>query len=218
MRRFSLRILAVCVGLSFLMTGPAQAYDAGDWLVRVGVTTVDPKSDNLDVSGVGTLEVDSGTSLTITGTYFFTPNWGLELLAAIPFNHDIELKGVGKIAETDHLPPTLSLQYHFTPDAVFQPYVGLGLNYTLFMSEDLEASVPPLLGATSGDLDLDGSFGLAAQLGADVSLNEKWVVNFEVRWIDIDTDATLTLDGVGGDLGTVEIDPWTYGINIGYKF
>lgn len=218
MKGSSLRILAVCVGTSLLIAGPAQAYEAGDWLIRVGVTSVDPKSDNLDVPDVGMLEVDSGTTLTFNGTYFFTPNWGLEILAAAPFNHDINLQGVGKIAETDHLPPTVSVQYHFAPNATFQPYVGLGLNYTLFFSEDLEAAVPPLLGAETGDLDLDGSFGLAAQVGADFMLNEKWVLNIDVRWIDIDTDATLTLDGVGVDLGSVEIDPWVYGINIGYKF
>lgn len=218
MRHCLLRFLALAFGLSFCVAGPAQAYEAGDWLVRVGITSVDPKSDNLDVAGVGTLEVDSGTTLTFTGTYFFTPNWGLELLAAAPFNHDINLAGVGKIAETDHLPPTLSIQYHFIPDGTFQPYVGAGLNATIFFSEDLESGVPALLGATTGDLSLDTSIGLAAQIGADFMLNEKWVLNVDVRWIDIDTEAELTLDGVGVELGDVEIDPWVYGINLGYRF
>lgn len=235
MRRTSLRILGVCAGLSLLVAGPAQAYEAGDWLVRVGVTSVDPKSDNLEtaVPGTGgpvpvTIEVDSGTTLTFNGTYFFSPQWGLEILAAAPFNHDIEIAGIGKIAETDHLPPTVSFQYHFLPDAAFRPYVGVGLNATLFFSTDIDQrlidTVEALNGLapgtiTGGDLDLDTSFGLAAQVGADWALNENWVLNVDVRWIDIDTDAELTLEGVGTlDLGTVEIDPWVYGINIGYKF
>ena len=233
MRGLATRTLAVFVGLSFCFAIPAQAYDAGDWVFRVGVTTVDPKSDNLDTAVPGgegtvpvTIDVDSGTTLTFNGTYFFTPNWGLEVLAALPFNHDINIQGIGKIAETDHLPPTVSLQYHFLPDSAFQPYVGLGLNYTLFFSEDVNQTLidtvealNPGLEVTGADLDLDGSFGLAAQVGADYMLNENWVLNFDVRWIDIDTDAELTVDPVGTlDLGTVEIDPWVYGINIGYKF
>jgi len=233
MRGLATRILAVFVGLSFCFAVPAQAYEAGDWVFRVGVTTVDPKSDNLDTAVPGgegpvpiTIDVDSGTTLTFNGTYFFSPNWGLEVLAALPFNHDINIQGIGKIAETDHLPPTVSLQYHFLPDSAFQPYVGLGLNYTLFFSEDVNQTLidtvealNPGLEVTGADLDLDGSFGLAAQVGADYMLNENWVLNFDVRWIDIDTDAELTVDPVGTlDLGTVEIDPWVYGINIGYKF
>lgn len=217
MRDFTLRFLAPAIGLLFCLAGPAQAYEAGDWLVRVGVSTVDPKSDNLDVDG-DQLEVDSGTTLTFNGTYFFTENWGLELLAAAPFNHDIELAGVGKIAETDHLPPTLSIQYHFIPDGTFQPYVGAGLNATIFFSEDVEQILVDALGATSVDLELDSSFGLAAQIGADFALSDKWVLNVEARWIDIDTDATLTVDGAEVDLGEVEIDPWVYGVNIGYRF
>jgi len=233
MRGFSFRILSVFVGLSFCLALPAQAHEAGDWLFRVGVTSVDPKSDNLDtaVPSEGgttpvTLEVDSGTTLTFNGTYFFSPNWGLEVLAALPFNHDIEISGIGKIAETDHLPPTVSFQYHFAPNAAFQPYVGLGLNMTIFFSEDVDQALidtvealNPGLEVTGADLDLDTSFGLAAQVGADYVLNENWTINFDVRWINIETDAELTVDPVGTlDLGTVEIDPWVYGINVGYKF
>ena len=210
MRGFTFKILSVFVGLSFCLAVPAQAYEAGDWLFRVGVTSVDPKSDNLDLDPAAAgsmIEVDSGTTLTFNGTYFFSPNWGLEVLAALPFNHDIELDGT-KVGETDHLPPTVSIQYHFAPDAAFQPYVGAGLNATIFFSED---TAGPLAGA---DLDLDTSFGLAAQVGADFMLNEKWLLNIDVRWIDIDTEAKLD----GATLGDVEIDPWVYGINVGYKF
>ncbi len=233
MRGTSFGILSAAVGLSFCLAVPAQAHEAGDWLFRVGVSTVDPKSDNLDtaVPSEGgttpvTIEVDSGTTLTFNGTYFFSPNWGLEVLAAAPFNHDIEIAGIGKIGETDHLPPTFSLQYHFLPDGAFQPYVGLGLNATIFFSEDVDQALidtvealNPGLEVTGADLDLDTSFGIAAQVGADYILNENWTINFDVRWINIETDAELTVDPVGTlDLGTVEIDPWVYGINVGYKF
>lgn len=68
--------------------------------------------------------------MTFNGTYLFAAHWGVELLAALPFEHNINLNGGGAVAETKHLPPTLSLQYHFNPDDSWRPYMGAGLNYT----------------------------------------------------------------------------------------
>ena len=45
-------------------------------------------------------------------------------------------------------------------------------------------------------------------------INDNWLVNFDVRWIDIETDAKLN----GSALATVEIDPWVVSINAGYRF
>lgn len=196
-------LLIVAAGGLAFAAQPGLAHDAGDKLFRVGVTTVDPKSNNNP-----TVDVDSGTTLTFNGTWFYSENWGIELLAALPFSHDIELKDGTKVGETDHLPPTLSLQYHFIPDGKFQPYVGAGVNMTLFFDEDLSG---PLAGS---DLDLDTSFGLAAQVGVDIELNDKWLLNFDVRWIDISTEAEVD----GTSIGDVDIEPLVYGINIGYRF
>lgn len=183
---------------------PSQAYEAGDWLFRAGAGSIDPKSDNGDV-----VSVESGTTLVFNGTYFFTENWALEVLASAPFSHDIELEDGGtKVGETKHLPPTVSVQYHFLPDGDFHPYVGAGLNYTLFFDEDTSGPLE------ASDLDLDNSLGLAAQVGADYDINEKWFVNFDVRWMDIDTDAEL--DGV--EVETVEIDPLVYSLTVGWRF
>ena len=121
-----------------------------------------------------------------------------------------------KIAETDHLPPTFSMQYHFLPDSTFQPYVGAGVNYTTFFSTDVEQVLTDLTGVT--DIDLDDSFGLALQLGADWNFGNRWLLNFDLRWIDIESDLDATIAGVTGELGTVKIDPWVYSINIGYSF
>lgn len=185
------------------VTPAAQAQDAGDWIWRAGVHSVQPKSDNHPI-----VNVDDATMLTFNATYMLAPNWGVELLAALPFSHDINLNGGGKVAETKHLPPTLSLQYHFNPAGSIRPYVGAGLNYTLFFSEDTT-------GALAGtDLSLDPSFGLAAQVGVDIAVNDAWFVNLDARWLDIDSDAELN----GGDLGTVEIDPYAFGLSVGRRF
>ena len=188
--------------LQFGIQGVCHA-DQGDWLVRVGGTTVDPKSNNHSV-----VSVDSGTMLTFNGTYMVRPQWGIELLAALPFEHDIDLVGGGKVAKTKHLPPTLSLQYHFAPDAKVSPYLGAGLNLTLFFDESTT-------GALEGSsLSLGTSVGVAFQGGMDITLNEKWFLNVDVRYMEIDTKAKLD----GASLGKVHIDPWVYGINLGYRF
>jgi outer membrane protein len=109
------------------------------------------------------------------------------------------------------LPPTFSIQYHFAPDAKFQPYFGVGLNWTTFFNTDLE---PVLSGFT---LDLDDSFGVAVELGGDLQLAENWVLQFDLRWISIESDATLS-DGVDSETFTVDINPLVYALNVGYKF
>lgn len=211
----SSKYLLAAGALLALVASPAMAYEAGTWVLRAGVGVVAPDSDNLVLDPATIVEVDDGTSLTLMGTYMFTPNWAFDVLAAWPFNHDIML-GDTKIAETDHLPPTFSMQYHFLPDSTFQPYVGAGLNYTTFFSTDVTQDLTDLTGIT--DIDLDDSFGLALQLGADWSFGNRWLVNFDLRWIDIESDLTAS-DGVtSAELGTVKIDPFVYSINIGYTF
>jgi len=187
-----------------IFSSTANAYEKGDWLLRVGVGNVDPKSNNGEVASV-----DSGTALVFNGTYFFTPNVGFEVLAASPFSHDIKLAADGtKVGEVKHLPPTFSLQYHFDTGGAFKPYVGAGLNYTLFFDEK---TTGPLSGLS---LKLDDSVGFAAQLGADFDLSDRMFVNFDVRWIDINTDAELE----GAPLEEVEIDPLVYSLTLGWSF
>ena len=189
--------------LSIGFTTTATAFEPGDWLVRAGASYVNPASDNSEI-----VSVESNTSLTINFTYMMTDIWALELLAAVPFKHDIELLDGTKVGSTKHLPPTLSLQYHFRPTEQFQPYLGIGLNYTNFFSEK---TTGPLEGV---DLNLGDSWGLAGQAGFDILFNDNWFFNLDVRYIDIDTKASL--DGVS--IGKVEIDPWVFGGHIGFRF
>ena len=168
----------------------------------------DPKSDNgtLTATPLGNLKMDIGSNArpTITGEYFLKDNLGVEILAALPFQHDINVVGVGKVGSTKHLPPTVSLQYHFGQGKV-RPFVGLGLNYTTFFSTKTE-------GAIDGtNLDLSNSWGLAGHIGVDFQVSEKGAIRIDYRKIDIDTDVKLN----GAKLGTkntVNIDPSVYGI------
>ena len=180
----------------------AAAQSAGDWTIGIGVHQVDPKSDNgVLANGTLPLSINSDAKPSLTFEYFVRENLGAEVLAAWPFQHDISVKGVGRVGSTKHLPPTVSLQYHFNPDGRIRPYAGLGVNYTFLFGEKPEA------------LSVENSFGPAAQLGDDIGIGERWFVNLSARYIDIDGDARLGATG----LGTVEVDPFVYGVHVGYR-
>ncbi|WP_339134706.1 MAG: OmpW family outer membrane protein [Candidatus Electrothrix sp. GW3-4] len=221
-----------------MSTNTMAAHSAGDVLLRVGAVTVMPDTESGTVSGLpdgvdnARVDVEDNTQLSLTATYMLTNNLGIELLGATPFTHDIvgegDIEGVA-VGETQHLPPTVSLQYHFgREDGVFNPYVGVGLNVTVFFSEEVDGqlidtlntlpTIAALGGVNSVDMELDPSVGLAAQAGVDVKVAENWYVNAAVWYIDIGTTAELTTD-----LGTthevdVDIDPWVVNVAVAYKF
>ena len=231
------KIALLCAVALGPMTTYAATNKAGDILVRAGYTTVNPDDESSSVfvgadlgSGVG---VDTSAALGINAVYFLKDNWAVELLAATPFSHDLELSPIvaadgttlvpgGKIGETDHLPPTLSILYYLgVGNDKYHPYVGLGLNYTVFFDEGFSSD---RTAQGFSNLDLDSSFGLSAQWGIDIDLNDKWVVNASMRWIDIDTDAEFTLNAPGLGINnapgsvSVDIDPFVYSLTLGYRF
>ena len=188
---------------------PAFAQSAGDWTLGLGVHQVDPKSDNGTLAG-GTLPLSVGSDAkpSLTFEYFVRDNLGIEVLAAWPFQHDISVKGVGRVGSTKHLPPTVSLQYHFNDKGVVSPVLGVGLNYTTFFSEDTRGA----LDGTS--LKLGDSWGLAAHAGLDFRVSEKAAIRVDVRWIDIDSRVRVD----GARMGTANIDPLVYGAAYVMKF
>jgi outer membrane protein len=200
-------------------------------IVRVGLTTVAPdeSSTNVFVGGgdLGfVLNVDNNTQLGLNFAYFVTDNWNIEVLAATPFKHDVNVNanplGLEKLGEVTHLPPTVTANYFFADSvAAFQTYVGVGLNYTIFFDEEFTSANE---GLGFSDLDLDASFGISAQVGFDYMIDKKWFVNASAHYIDISTDATFTLnntapgaDNAPGNV-TLDIDPWVYAVSLGYKF
>ena len=203
--------LAVALGLS---ATPALAQTAGSWTVGVGAHNVAPKSDNgtLTATPLGNLKMDVGSNIrpTITAEYFVKDNLGIEVLAALPFQHDIAVTGVGKVGSTKHLPPTVSLQYHFGQGKV-KPFVGLGVNYTRFFSTKTEG---PIAGA---DLELSDSWGLAGHVGLDVQIGDKSAIRIDYRKIDIDTKVKLNGANLG-TINTVNIDPSVYGVAYVFAF
>ena len=198
----------------------AQAYQAGDAIVRVGAVAVDPQEDSSNVTlngaDIGTdVGVDSNVQLGITGTYMLTEHVVIGILGATPFEHSINLNGVGKLADIKHLPPTVTLQYFPMHSASkLQPYVGAGLNYTTFFSEEFTSANKA---AGFSNLDLDDSIGLALEAGVDYQIGERLILNGAIWYADIDTEASFELNGNKGKVD-VEIDPMVYMVSLGYKF
>ena len=200
-----LQSLVLAAATALTMT-TAFAVPAGTWSVAAGAHYVDPKSDNGTLNNGLSVDVDGDVRPTISGEYFIANNVGIELLAAIPFHHDFTLNDAdGKeifTGKTQHLPPTLSLQYHFDgynlPMNV-KPFVGVGVNYTTFFKERV---------STGGDLDLDDSVGVAGHIGLDIPFAPTESFRIDARYMDIKTDATLN----GTDIGEIDISPWVYGV------
>jgi outer membrane protein len=216
-RTFKLGVLAAAV---MAVAPAAQAFEAGDFILRAGVVHVAPddSSDQILLSGgapTGSeLAVDSNTQLGIRGTYMFTSNLGLGVLAATPFKHNITAEGgalvdlgLTDVGETKHLPPTVTLQYYpMKSSSAVQPYVGVGVNYTTFFEEKSN------LGS---ELELDDSVGVAAEVGVDYMLSEQFGLNAAIWWADIDTEAEIK--GVTEKVD-LEIDPMVYMVGFTYKF
>jgi outer membrane protein len=212
---------------------PAVAMaEQGDWVVRMRAAHINPNEDsNLRASAGGTtltgeLTVDSNTIPELDISYYVTKNIALELILAVGSRHDVKLtksalNGVAapalneNLGEVNVLPPTLTVQWHFNPDQMIDPYVGVGVNYTRFMDKNLKHSV-------GGDIDVDrNSFGLALQAGVDVNLKDGWLINADVKKLWIDTDVHFS-HGNGlfpkQKIDSLDIDPWVFGIGVGKKF
>ena len=202
----------------------ALSHEQGDWIVRVGAASVQPDESSSKISTTATgpiagtsVEVSNNTQVGLNIVYMWSDNIGIELLAATPFEHDIYAKGLDlDLGSSKHLPPTLSAQYYFF-DAKTQirPYVGLGINYTLFFSESSSSDAKTALNASN--LKLDDSIGLSAQAGIDWRINDQWLLNASVWHMDIDTEASFD-SALGTVKVDVDIDPWAYMVSIGYSF
>ena len=192
--------LALLAGAAF---APAVSMaDAGDVLVRVRGLAIVP--DNSATNVVESLGVHAKQALTpeLDLTYMFTKNIGAELILGTS-KHDLNAD-TGPLGSTWVLPPTLTVQYHFMPDADFRPYVGAGLNYTRFYNTDLP----------EGLSIKKNSWGGALQVGADYAINKNVFVNLDVKKVWMKT----TVYSNGADAGDLKINPWIIGVGIGTKF
>ncbi len=196
--------LAVALAAGFVAPFAARA-QSGPWMVRVHALSLD--SANKDSTGLG-LSVNNKVFPEFDISYFFTPNLAAELVLTYPQKHDIRSNGT-KIGTLKHLPPTLSLQYHFTGLGAFKPYLGGGLNYTRFSS----VSFDPVVASLGPSID-KSSTGLAVGAGFDFEVANNVYLNLDVKKVQIRTDVKSN----GVKAGEFKVDPLLVGIGVGMRF
>ncbi|MBJ7552930.1 OmpW family outer membrane protein [Marinomonas spartinae] len=195
--------------VSALCSTAALAHQAGDFFVRGGVATVMPNESSDDVAGTNQeLKISNDTQLAATLTYMITDNIGTELLLATPFKHDVSVSGLGKVAEVSELPPSLMAQYYFgKSNSDIRPYLGVGLNHTVFF--DAKGK-----GALAGkNVSVDGTWGVAAQAGVDMKINDKLFANASVWYMNIDTDVHIPNQTI-----STKVNPLAVMVGVGYTF
>ncbi len=213
---------SACCALALLLAAPAaMAQDstetvpgksAGDFMIRLRGLGVIPR-DHADIEPIGgDTEIENNLVPEVDFTYFITDNIAVELIAATT-KHDAvaENTSLGDVDLGDVwlLPPTLLAQYHFLSKGVVSPYVGAGVNYTVFYGVD-EPN-----GGIVNDIDYKDSFGWALQAGVDIRIDEHWYLNADVKKLFLDTTADINNGAVRAD---VDMDPWLIGVGVGYKF
>lgn len=207
---------------SATMAAPACAAQ-GDLLIRLRGILVAPNDSSSGITPTFPAEkvkVSNSFMPELDFTYMLTPNVGAELILATT-KHDASGRTgttgtIGKLASTWVLPPTLTLQYHFAPEAKIRPYVGAGLNYTIFYSEKASKGLVTAVGKT--DVHMKSNFGYALQAGVDVPLSGRTFVNLDIKYIDIDTSTRLGTTAIGAQRVKVHLDPLVVGIGLGMRF
>lgn len=201
--------VAAAVLLTAALLAPVAAAEAPwertDWIVRGGVSQVDPKSGDLSLSPTTTLGIDDDTGFSFDVTGMVSPNWGVELFAAPAQNHTttaITGRSVAQYGKVEPTIQTLTGQYHFNPLGRMRPYVGAGLGYAQFSGE------------RPAGLSLGSSWGPAAVAGIDLGVTQRFFVNLSARWVDMESKVKLN----GNRVGDVALDPMIYSLNLGYRF
>ena len=172
--------------------------------LRARVADVIARGDG--TTGAASTDVKDSIMPEVDLTYRMSKHFALELIAGT-FNHDITAGGTD-LGNAWILPPTLTLQYHFMPEKQFSPYVGAGINYSLFYGEDADAG--------ANKLEVDGGFGWALQAGADYWINNHWGVNMDVKYVNLDVD--VRVNNGAANARDVKLDPVIAGVGISYRF
>ena len=225
MKKIVLAVMALTVfGTNLANAQEENKVDFKKWQVRVrGVGVVPDESAKIGIIG-GDAKISNTFIPELDFSYFFTKNISAELILGTS-KHDVntvasDISVVGGPTSADVnlgsvylLPPTLTVQYHFLPDHIFNPYVGAGVNYTIFYNEKA--------GNTVRGIEYDNSFGYAFQVGFDLMLDDKFFINVDIKKIFLKTDVTVDASNLAAGLSIpadVEINPLLLGFGVGMKF
>lgn len=216
-----LAVSALALAASSVFAAPAHA-EAGDVYLRLrGIAVLPNESSSgiLPTFPTEKVKISNSVMPEVDLTYMATDHVGFELIAATTKHHASgktgTTGGIGRLASTWVLPPTLTAQYHFAPSARVRPYVGAGINYTLYYSEKASSGLEVAVGATR--VRMKSSFGWAAQAGVDIDLSPKTFLNVDVKYVDMDTTARLDTTAIGTQRVRIDINPFIVGVGIGFR-
>lgn len=190
---------------------------AGDWLFRVRGLAVVPDEKGHDDQLNGKIALGNAYVPELDVTYFFTDYLSAELIAATT-RHSVKDKGsaAGNL-DLGHvwlLPPTLSAQVHPLGRSRFDPYIGAGINYTIFYGSGGTQDI----GVQKAKVEYDNRFGYAFQAGINYQIDDSWFLNLDVKKLYLSTSAHVMVGGTEVTRAKVDIDPWLMAVGIGYRF
>lgn len=198
--------IAAVIGLLVVVPATVEAKSAGDILVRFRGLAFMPDVDGTTDALGGSVEADNTFIPEVDFSYFITDNIALELIAAVT-HHDMSLENPDlDLGDVWLLPPTLTVQYHFMPKKKFSPYIGVGVNWTLFFNRDKSTDITAI--------NYTNSFGPAFQAGLDMAVTDRWSLNIDVKKVFVQTDVKVN----GTINADVDLDPWIVGFGFGYRF
>ena len=182
------------------------------WQLRLRALGVIPRDsgrvDGIDGSG---LSFSNSVIPELDVSYFFNDNIAAELVLGTTkstVHGQGSISSLGDIGKTWMLPPTLTLQYHVTSLGAFRPYVGAGINYTMFYNQS---------GKSAESLDVKNTFGVAFQAGFDYMLDQHWGLNVDVKKLLLRPDFDANVGGSHVS-GKANLDPLMIGTGITYRF
>ena len=205
-------MLVASAGTAMAQDAAPRGKRAGDFMIGFGAVGVLPTNGgHVGVIG-GTPNASNSASPQLDGTYFFTPNLALNLIAATT-QHDVSVRnsalGTVRLGSVWALPPTLTAQYHILPQSRISPYVGIGLNVTWFYGYN-GGMTPPV-----SRVRLDPSMGVAPNIGVDYELAPNWLLNFDTKWILMQPDVSVNS---GAIRGRADINPFVVSASLRYRF
>lgn len=212
---------AAILAAAAVLGGQASAEEglgAGDFLVRGRFLAVVPQESGHDDQLGGKISVGNAVVPEIDFTYYFTDYIAAELIAATT-RHSVKDKnsGAGNL-DLGHvwlLPPTLTLQAHPLGRSRFDPYVGAGINYTIFYGQGGTQDI----GGADAKVNYHNAFGYAFQAGFNYQIDDDWFFNLDVKKLYVSTSAHVMVDGTGeATRARVDINPWLIGVGLGYRF
>ena len=193
--------------------------EARELHMRVRATGVVPMENATIETIGGNVNVTNNLIPEVDFTYYFTKNIAAELILGTSKHEVVAVNtalGNLDLGRVMLLPPTLNLQYHFYPTKNLKPYIGAGLNYTIFYDEGQGKGRNTAI----TNVDYDNNLGYSFQLGFDYKINDKLYWNVDVKKLYVNTDVEVGAALPTGQVyvpADVDLNPWLISTGIGFR-